>query len=50
MNTSGRRWAAYVLGWLAAAAVSVTPVGGEWADSLAATFSDLYHQALGLFS
>ena len=40
-----------VAGFLAlAAAVSVTPVGSEWADSLSSTLSDLYHQGLGLFS
>jgi membrane-associated protease RseP (regulator of RpoE activity) len=33
-----------------AAAISVTPVGHEWAHSLAATCSDLYDQAWGLFS
>jgi uncharacterized membrane-anchored protein len=33
-----------------AAAVSVTPVGHEWAQTLADTCSDLYDQALGLFS
>ncbi len=32
------------------AAIAVTPVGQEWADSLGATLSDLYDQALGLFS
>jgi uncharacterized membrane-anchored protein len=32
------------------AAISVTPVGQEWAQSLAATLSDLYDQAWGLFS
>jgi uncharacterized membrane-anchored protein len=31
------------------AAISVTPVGHEWAQSLAATLSDLSDQALGLF-
>jgi uncharacterized membrane-anchored protein len=33
-----------------AAAVSVTPVGHEWADSVSASLSDLLDQALGLFS
>ncbi|WP_051551669.1 putative cytokinetic ring protein SteA [Nocardioides sp. URHA0020] len=33
-----------------AAAVSVTPVGQEWADSLTAALSDLYDQAVELFS
>lgn len=33
-----------------AAAISVTPVGHDWAQSIAATCSDLYDQALGLFS
>jgi uncharacterized membrane-anchored protein len=33
-----------------AAAVSVTPVGNEWADSLPASLSDLFDQAQGLFS
>ena len=33
-----------------AAAVAVTPVGHEWADSLAATLSDLFDRAQGLFS
>lgn len=33
-----------------AAAVSVTPVGQEWADSLGSALADLYDQALGLFS
>jgi uncharacterized membrane-anchored protein len=33
-----------------AAAISVTPVGHEWAQTLADTCSDLYDQALGLFS
>jgi uncharacterized membrane-anchored protein len=32
------------------AAISVTPVGQEWSDSLAATVSDLYDHVLGLFS
>ncbi|GAA4718521.1 putative cytokinetic ring protein SteA [Nocardioides conyzicola] len=33
-----------------AAAVSVTPVGQEWADSLGSALADLYDQAQGLFS